>query len=149
MCEHIDFIYKYSACTNTFYELVRSETGKLYLRLCLIAKTLFHVGLFTIWLYRISVPEGWHIEWIWKFSLMSVWKFCIYFVKFLLIFDGYSTFEHMYAIYTCRVQLFLYGNDFWFAISIIFQPCNYIVWTFITSIYLNVGTISYSTQYYR
>ena len=40
--------------------LVRNR--KLCLRLSLLSKTLFNVGLFTIWLYLISASLGWCLE---------------------------------------------------------------------------------------
>ena len=72
-----------------------------------------------------------------KFST-SLWSL-VYIQTFLL------------CVYTFRVQPSLYVNKSpayctWLALSRNFQSGNYIVWTFITSIYLNSGLMSYSTQ---
>ena len=85
---------------------------------------------------------------------MSGWKFHIYFVKFLLRFACYSTYEIMFFIYNYWVQLCLYGNNLficwtWLALSRYFQSVNYIVWTIITSVYLKSGLMRYSTQSFR
>ena len=65
------------------------------------------------------------------------------FVKFLLL----SWRSNVYVIYTCRVQLSLYGDNLlswrtWLDLSINFHSGNYKLWTFITLIYLNLGLIS-------
>ena len=139
MCDHLAIIYKCFSYANMLYAFVWSETGKFCLRSCLLAKTLFNVGLFTIWLYLISASAVWRLEWLLKIIHMPVWKFHIYIVKFLLIFDFYLMFELTCVIYTCRVQPCLYGNNSsvcwnWLALSRDWRSGNYIVWTFIISI---------------
>ena len=64
--------------------------------------------------------------------LVSVWNFLRY-------------------LYTCGVQQYFNGNNSffqwtWLALSIYLQYRNYIVWIFITSIYLTLGLMSDYTQ---
>ena len=75
-----------------------------------------------------------------KFST-SLWSL-VYIQTFLL------------CVYTFRVQPSLYGNKSpayctWLALSRNFQSGNYIVWTSISSIYLNLGLFSDYTQLCR
>ena len=61
--------------------------------------------------------------------------------------------RHKKLYHTCQVQPCLHGNNLsvyltFLELSWDFQSGNYIAWTFITSIYLNLGLMSYNNHSY-
>ena len=63
------------------------------------AKTLF-ILVYLWYYYTYCVLHlVWRLRRLWNFISMSIWKFHICFVKFLLVVDRYLTFKTIYVVY--------------------------------------------------
>ena len=99
--------------------------------------------------------HGWHLEWIWNFIPMSIWKYCINFVQFLIVFGSWLTFKNSYIIEVLsesnRVSLVVNfpNNGIVFSFpEIANQPiisCEHLLHIYIT----NLGLMSDNIQSYR
>ena len=118
------------------------RNGTLMHPFVITIQNIIHVGLFTIVLYLMCVSV-WLTFWV-TLGFYSYVNF-----EVLYIFRNFSSclwllvhvWNFLRYLYTCRVKPCTYGNDLsiswtWLEISRYIHLVSYIVWTFITPIYL-------------
>ena len=122
--------------------------------LVMINKNIIHVGLFIIWLYLMCASEGLTYWMTLEFNSYDNLEVSYIFCKvptsiWLLV----NVINFLCYLYNFQVQPYIHGKQWsdwwtWLVLSSDWHSGNHIVWTFITSIDLNLGIMSDYTYLY-
>ena len=88
MCDPLVIFYEYFAYAYKLYASVWSEKGHGCLHLFLLSNKIIHVGLFTIIIPNTCIKRAGVFNDFGKSIPLSIRKFRICFVRFLLVFDS-------------------------------------------------------------